>query len=103
MHGELENTRSQNYAETLKSLFLLGTNWTDLKEQQRRLNKFVKKHNNVSPHKALAMKTPVEIHDFSTRPFTKRISNYDYDPTYKVLKVIKNGAIRWKSYYWVYF
>ena len=74
----------------------------DLKAQQRRLNKFVKEYNHVRPHEALAMKTPAEIHDFSTRPFTERISNFDYDSTYKVLKVTKNGAIRWKSYYWVY-
>ena len=74
----------------------------DLKAQQRRLNKFVKEYNHVRPHEALAMKTPAEIHDFSTRPYPEKISNFDYDPTYKVLKVTKNGAIRWKSYYWVY-
>jgi transposase InsO family protein len=74
----------------------------DLKAQQRRLNKFVKEYNHIRPHEALEMKTPADIHDFSTRPFTERISNFDYEPTYKVIKVTKNGAIRWKSYYWVY-
>lgn len=74
----------------------------DLKAQQRKLNKFVKEYNHVRPHEALDMKTPAEIHDFSTRPFTEKISNFDYDPIYKVLKVTQNGAIRWKSYYWVY-
>ena len=48
------------------------------------------------------MKTPAEIHDFSTRPYPEKISNFDYDPTHKILKVTQNGAIRWKSYYWVY-
>jgi transposase InsO family protein len=74
----------------------------DLKAQQRRLNQLVKEYNHVRPHEALEMKTPAEIHDFSTRTFTERISNFDYDPIYKVLKVTQNGAIRWKSYYWVY-
>ena len=74
----------------------------DLKAQQRRLNKFVKEYNHVRPHEALAMKTPAEIHDFSTRPYPEKISNFDYDPTHKILKVTQNGAIRWKSYYWVY-
>ena len=27
---------------------------------------------------------------------------FDYEPSMKVLKVTQNGAMRWKSYYWVY-
>ena len=74
----------------------------DLKAQQRRLNNFVKQYNNIRPHEALEMKTPADIHNFSTRPFPERIPNFDYDSNYKVLKVTKNGSVRWKSYYWVY-
>ncbi|MDO6471778.1 integrase core domain-containing protein [Maribacter sp. 1_MG-2023] len=74
----------------------------DLKAQQRRLNHFVKEYNNIRPHEALEMKTPADIHDFSTRPFPERIPNFDYDTKYKVLKVTESGAVRWKSYYWVY-
>jgi len=74
----------------------------DLKAQQRRLNQFVKEYNNIRPHEALDMKTPADIHDFSTRPFPERIPNFDYDTKYKVLKVTESGAVRWKSYYWVY-
>jgi len=74
----------------------------DLKAQQRRLNHFVKQYNHIRPHEALEMKTPAQIHQFSTRPFPNRISNFDYHTNCKVLKVTQNGAIRWKSYYWVY-
>jgi transposase InsO family protein len=74
----------------------------DLKAQQRRLNHFVTEYNNIRPHEALEMKTPASVHDFSSRPFPERIHDFDYEPTYKVLKVTRNGAIRWKSYYWVY-
>jgi transposase InsO family protein len=74
----------------------------DLKSQQRRLNHFVKEYNHIRPHEALDMKTPASIHDFSTRPFNEKISHYDYNFNYKVLKVTKSGAIRWKSYYWIY-
>ena len=48
------------------------------------------------------MKTPADVNDFSTRPFPEKTPNFDYDSKYKVLKVTKNGSIRWKSYYWVY-
>ena len=32
----------------------------------------------------------------------KKIPDFDYDLTFRVLKVTRNGAIRWKTYYWVY-
>jgi len=74
----------------------------DLKAQQRRLNHFVKEYNHIRPHEALGMKTPASVHNFSTRPFPEKIPNFDYKSTLKILKVTQNGAIRWKSYYWVY-
>lgn len=74
----------------------------DLKAQQRRLNQFVKEYNNIRPHEALEMKTPASVHNFSTRPFPERIPNFDYDSSMKVLKVTKNGSVRWGSYNWVY-
>ena len=74
----------------------------DLKAQQRRLNHFVKEYNHIRPHEALGMETPASVHSFSTRPFLERISNFDCDANMRVLKVTQNGAIRWKSYYWVY-
>ncbi len=74
----------------------------DLKAQQRRLNHFVKEYNHIRPHEALDMKTPADVHDFSCRPFPEKIPHFDYHSNHKVLKVTKSGAIRWKSYYWVY-
>ena len=74
----------------------------DLKAQQRRLNHFEKEYNNIRSHEALNMKTPADMHDFSTRPFLERIPDFHYDAKYKVLKVTQNGSIRWKLYYWVY-
>ena len=74
----------------------------DLKAQQRRLNHFVKEYNHERPHEALRMETPASVHSFSTRPFPEKIPIFDYEANHKVLKVTQNGAIRWKSYYWVY-
>jgi hypothetical protein len=48
------------------------------------------------------METPAAIHSFSTSPFPERVPGFDYNSNMKVLKVTQNGAIRWKSYYWVY-
>jgi hypothetical protein len=81
---------------------LRQTSAYDLKVQQRRLNHFVKEYSHIHAHEALGMKTPAFIHDFSTRPYPERIPDFDYESTYRVIKVTRNGAIRWKTYYWVY-
>ena len=74
----------------------------DLKAQQRRLNHFVKEYNNIRPHEALDMETPASIHNFSAKPFPEKIPNFDYDSEMKVMKVTKNGSMRWGAYNWVY-
>ena len=74
----------------------------DLKAQQRRLNHFVKEYNHIRPHEALGMETPASVHDFKTRPFPEKITNFDYDSEMRVLKVTKNGSVRWGAYNWVY-
>ena len=74
----------------------------DLKAQQRRLNRFIKEYNNLRPHEALEMETPASIHNFACRVFPEKISTFDYDSELRVLKVAKNGAMRWGAYNWVY-
>ncbi len=57
---------------------------------------------NKSSHEALGMETPASIHDFSNRPFPERIPKFAYESNMKIMKVTQNGAVRWKSYHWVY-
>ena len=59
-------------------------------------------YNHVRPHESLEMKTPASVHNFKTRPFPEKISNFDYHSEMIVLKVNKNGSIRWGPYNWVY-
>ncbi|WP_298506311.1 IS481 family transposase [uncultured Maribacter sp.] len=96
-----QNGRHERMHRDLKAAFAKPSAY-DLKAQQRRLNHFVKQYNNIRPHEALDMKTPADIHDFSSRPFPEKIPDFQYDSKYKILKVTMSGAIRWKSYYWVY-
>jgi transposase InsO family protein len=74
----------------------------DLKAQQTSLNRFVKEYNHERPHEALGMKTPGEVHDFSTRAFPEKITEYEYDIDMIVQRVTNNGALRWAIYSWVY-
>ena len=74
----------------------------DMKSQQRKLNAFVKEYNHIRPHEALGMETPASVHTRSKIPFPDRIREYHYPERMKVMNVTKNGAVRWRSYYWVY-
>ena len=96
-----QNGRHERMHRDLKAACALPSAY-DLKAQQRRLNHFVEENNNVRPHEALEMETPAKVHKHSTRPFPDRIRKYDYPTHMKVMKVTKNGSVRWKSYYWVY-
>ncbi len=42
------------------------------------------------------MGTLASTHNFSTRPFPEKNTNFDYDSEMKVLKVNKNGSMRWE-------
>ena len=74
----------------------------NLRAQQCKLNSFVKEYNNIRPHEALKMETPASVHEYSTKQFPDKIKNWDYPPHMEPQYVTLNGAIRWKSFYWVY-
>ena len=74
----------------------------NMSAQQRKLNAFVKEYNHVRPHEALGMLTPAKVHKMSTRVFPERIPDPEYPASMKVMWVCRTGAIRWKSFYWVY-
>lgn len=96
-----QNGRHERMHRDLKAACAKPSSY-DLKAQQRRLNRFVKEYNHVRPHEALDMETPASVHNFSTRPFPEKIPNFDYEPEMRVLKITKNGAMRWGAYNWVY-
>jgi len=71
-------------------------------KQQILMDLFVEEYNFVRPHEALDMKTPNEVHSYSSRTFNPKIPPYNYDPNMKILKVSKNGATRWGHSGWLY-
>jgi len=74
----------------------------NLTGQQRSMNHFLNEYNNMRPHEALEMKTPAKVHIRSRRPFIDKIEEYYYPDGIQLQYVTKNGAIRWKAYYWIY-
>jgi transposase InsO family protein len=96
-----QNGRHERMHRDLKAACAAPSSF-DLKSQQRRLSSFVKEYNFIRPHEALDMLTPSDVHKHSLKPFPERIRQYDYPSHMKVMNVVKNGAMRWKSYYWVF-
>jgi transposase InsO family protein len=89
MHRELkgEATRPPGYS---------------LRAQQRKLNAFVKEYNEVRPHSALDLRTPVSVHERSVREYPEKISDWDYPPEYKIRYVCKNGSLRIGRSNWLF-
>jgi transposase InsO family protein len=96
-----QNGRHERMHRDLKAACAMPSA-NDLATQQRKLNSFVKEYNKVRPHEALGMKTPSMIHEKSSLPFPERIKKYIFPSHYKVMNITKSGAMRWKSYYWVF-
>ena len=73
-----------------------------LSKQQILMDEFVKEYNEVRPHEALGMETPASVYQKSDREYCSKVRAYDYDPNFKVLKVLQSGALRWGGYNWVF-
>lgn len=96
-----QNGRHERMHRDLKA-FCTNPPASTLRKQQLIMDQFIKQYNQIRPHEALNMKTPADIHQVSDRKFNPNIKRPDYPPKFKVLKVTKNGAIRWKSYFWIF-
>jgi len=73
-----------------------------LSKQQLVMDNFREEYNVVRPHEALKMKRPKDVHSLSKREFKEKKIDYDYPKEMKVLKVTKNGSIRWGAYNWIF-
>jgi len=71
-------------------------------KQQEVMDAFRLEYNGVRPHESLNLETPLAVHKRSGREYKERKSDYDYPSTYKVYRVTKSGAIRWRGFYWVF-
>ena len=74
----------------------------NLRAQQRKLNQFVRNYNKIRPHEALDMKTPGAVYEKSSRKFKEKIEEWEYEEGIYPRKVSKTGAMRWRSYDWIY-
>ena len=74
----------------------------NMQSQQRKLNQFVYEYNNIRPHDALDLNTPVSKHSASPRTFPDKIKEWEYIGPLTPNYVTMNGAMRWKADSWIY-
>lgn len=69
----------------------------NLREQQKRFDRFVREYNEVRPHQSLGGKTPSSIYAPSPHPFPKRLPTIEYQAHFEVRSVRTDGTIKWKG------
>jgi len=64
--------------------------------QQREIERFRMRFNEVRPHEALRDRTPAQLYHPSARAFPKRIPEFEYDSTI-VARRVHDGEISWRG------
>jgi transposase InsO family protein len=67
----------------------------NLRAQQRAFDVFRREYNEERPHEALEQKPPATVYARSPRRYPCPLQRFDVDPWNQLLRVDKNGFIRW--------
>ena len=96
-----QNGRHERMHRDLKSYCKTRIRHT-LSKQQLVMDEFREEYNEIRPHESLGLIAPNRVHEKSKRAFKEKVIPYDYPLEHKILKVTKNGSIRWGAYHWIY-
>ena len=69
----------------------------NLRQQQRRFDRFRAEFNHERPHEALLDRTPAELYRASTRPFPDRIEDVTYPGHFELRRITHGGSLCWRS------
>jgi len=69
----------------------------NLKEQQKKFDRFQVEYDTERPHEALGQKTPVSIYLPSGRILPKKVPEVEYESFMTVRQVKPNGCVKWKG------
>jgi putative transposase len=91
-----QNGRHERMHKTLKA----DTVWppaSDLKQQQRRFDRFRREYNEERPHEALDDQCPAELYSPSLRPYPRKLPEVEYPGHMQVRMVRTDGTIQWRG------
>ncbi len=105
IHGRIKHPQTQGKIErfhrTLKSELLKRHSIADIEDAERQFQCWREKYNHMRPHEALGMRCPREVYYPSGRKYPEKISAYEYEGQYHVIKVNSWGYVRfdkWQIY-----
>src|SRR5690606_33541466 len=79
--------------QTLKRELLFNTPFRTLTACQQGLDRWRDQYNQIRPHEALGMETPLSRYQSSTRAYPETLAAVEYEPGERVLKVKAKGQI----------
>ena len=90
----------ERFHRTLKYDLIKRNNYNSLEEIQEGFNAFQFEYNNIRPHEAIEMKSPVELYRKSEIIYTGKIPKIDYPQGCIVKKLNQCGCLAYKGKYW---
>ena len=105
IHGRPLHPQTQGKIErfhrTMKNELLKRKSFLDLADADKHLSEWRTKYNEVRPHEAIDMRCPADVYIPSERKYPDKIKPYEYDGTYRILKVNFKGYLRFdrKEFY----
>lgn len=102
IHCRIKHPQTQGKIErfhgTMKRELLNHNLFNDLLHAEKALQDWRTKYNHFRPHEALGNKCPADIYTPSKRQFVDKVSRYDYDGRYHVIKVNSWGYMRFQDF-----
>jgi hypothetical protein len=91
-----QNPRHERMHRTLKH-DTTRPSAADLAKQQEKFDTFINFFNNERPHESLGQETPASVYRPLERAFPNRLPKIEYPAHFEVIRVSRNGGIRWHS------
>lgn len=97
IHGRPYHPQTQGKEErfhrTLKQEVLQGRRYNNLEDVQKAFQKWQRVYNQERPHEALEFKTPIKRYRVSSREYSEKLREFEYDSSFTVRKVGAEGRV----------
>ena len=102
IHGRLHHPQTQgkdeSYNRALTRECLNQTAFEDQQDGQQKLDAYRKFYNEERPQHALGLDTPASRYKHSNRPYPGMVTEWEYAPGRKVIRLHGKGHFRYKGY-----
>ena len=89
-----QNGRHERMHRTLKEATTKPAQF-NLRQQQKRFERFIEEFNHERPHEALSDNYPGDVYKASARPLPSKLPEISYPSHYEIRMVRSNGEIKW--------